>query len=95
MNDEKKELAKALYREFGMNLNPDNPERYWAFAADGILRSKWLADHDAKVRAEAMSNLLPKGAQWLKAEAWDECFKSHGHVIPIEDVKPNPYRRTE
>jgi hypothetical protein len=64
-------LANALYHEFGMNLNPANPERYWRFAADGI-RRRWLADHDALVRAderEKCARIAEKGAaRWCRCE---------------------------
>lgn len=48
-------LAKALYNEFGMNVNPANPERYWRFAADGI-RSRWLVAHDAEVARKTLED---------------------------------------
>ena len=68
-------LANALYHEFGMNLNPANPERYWRFAADGI-RRRWLADHDALVRADEREKCAQiaeriKGSHYPYSMGWD------------------------
>jgi hypothetical protein len=90
MSNEREQLAKALYNEFGMDLTPANPARYWDYTAHGILRSKWLRDHDAKVKAEAWDEGASAAHDRLYARVGDDGLIDQHALIKFPD---NPYRK--
>jgi hypothetical protein len=77
MTDDK--LRDAIYNEFGMNLNPANPGRYWDQAADGIRRN-FLAAHDAELTEKTRRRIEAAIADADVSRAavehdWPDCHK--------------------